>query len=100
MKQSVGREQGMRMNIEERLKAILTTEYKVPAEKLAPDARLDELGVDSLGMIELLFKLEDELHIKVPTDDTQLSTVGDVIAFLNRLVAEQGAQQRSAGGAQ
>lgn len=87
------------MTIEERLKTILTTEYKVPAEKLTPDARLDELGVDSLGMIELLFKLEDELHIKIPTDDAQLATVGDVAAFLNRLVAEQGTQKKSTGGA-
>jgi len=90
------------MNIEERLRAILTSEYKVPAEKLTPDARLDELGVDSLGMIELLFKLEDELHIKIPTDDTALATFADVAAFLNRLIAEQGvqaAQVDSAGGA-
>src|SRR5689334_11598840 len=100
MKKWPVREQGNRMTIEERLKAILTSEYKVPAEKLTPDARLDELGVDSLGMIELLFKLEDELHIKIPTDDTQLATFAEVAAFLKRLIAEQGAQQKSAGGAQ
>lgn len=78
-----------------RLKDILVSEYKLRPEALQPEARLDELGIDSLGVMELLFKIEEEFQITVPTDQVELATVSDVVAYIDRLVDEQ-----SAGAAQ
>lgn len=65
------------MNVHDRLVKILINEYKIPAEKLVPNARLDELGIDSLGVIELVFKIEDDFSIRFPSDQVALATVGD-----------------------
>ena len=75
------------MSTYERLKEILKTDYNVPPEKLVPQARLEELGVDSLGVMELLFKIEDEFHVKVGTEHIDLETVDDVVNYIDGLIA-------------
>jgi acyl carrier protein len=74
------------MNIAERLTEILVKEYKLPAEKLVPEARLDELGVDSLGVMELVFKIEDEFGVRFPSEQVELVTVGDVITYVQNVM--------------
>ncbi len=90
------------MSTYERLHQILVAEYRLPAEKLAPAARLDELGVDSLGLMELLFKVEDEFGIRLPAEQVELPTIGDVAQYIDRLMLEQRtgqATERKAAGA-
>ena len=77
------------MNTYDRLAHILTGEYNLPMEKLLPEARLENLGVDSLGIMELLFKIEDEFDIRVPTEQTELATVGDLVNYVDSLIASQ-----------
>lgn len=77
------------MSTHERLIGILVSEYKLRPDQLKADARLDELGVDSLGVMELLFKIEDEFRIQVPADQVQLATVGDVVAYIDGLLEQQ-----------
>ncbi len=86
------------MTTYERLKQILVSEYQLAPEKLTPDARLDELGVDSLGVMELLFQVEDEFDIRLPSDQVELPTIGDVVNYIDRLVAEQHAESSSGSG--
>jgi acyl carrier protein len=80
----------------ERLQQILADDYKLAPDRLAPSARLDELGVDSLGVMELMFKLEDEFRIRLPSERAPLSTVGEVADYIDRLVAEQSGASASA----
>ena len=75
------------------LQALLIKEYKLAPERLQLDTRLDSLGIDSLGAVELLWNLEDALRIKLPAEPVTLDTLGDVVAFLDQLVASQGARQ-------
>lgn len=70
----------------ERLKAILIEDYKLAPEALTQDATLDGLGIDSLGIAELLFNVEDEFHITLPPDPVPLTTVGDVVLFIDGLI--------------
>ncbi len=70
----------------ERLQSILIRDYKLEAQALTPDAPLEGLGIDSLGVAELLFTLEDEFGINVPADPVLLPTVGDVVDFIDRLI--------------
>ena len=73
----------------ERLRAILVKDYKLEPEKLTLDAPLEDLGIDSLGVAELLFNVEDEFRIALPPEPVQLPTVGDVVRYIDELVAAQ-----------
>ena len=73
----------------ERLYAILQKDYKLTPDQLTADAPLEALGIDSLGVAELLFNVEDEFKINLPPEPVQLLTIGDVAQFIDRLIAAQ-----------
>lgn len=73
----------------EHLQRILTADYQIAPAKLKPSARLEDLGVDSLGVMELLFKVEDEFRIQLPAEEAKLATIEEVVAYIDRLIAEQ-----------
>ena len=77
------------MTTYERLKAILVKDYKLAPEALTLEAPLEGLGLDSLGVAELLFNVEDEFGIKLPPEPVQLPTIGDVVRYVDELVAAQ-----------
>lgn len=76
----------------DRLGTILVRDYRVALERLTPDAALDSLGVDSLGTVELLWTVEDEFKIKLPTEPVELPTLADVAAYIDAAIASQGAE--------
>lgn len=71
----------------ERLRAILVQDYKLDSAVLTLDAPLEGLGIDSLGVAELLFNVEDEFKITLPPQPVQLVTIGDVVRYIDDLVA-------------
>jgi acyl carrier protein len=73
----------------ERLSTILIRDYRVKPESLTPDAPLDALGIDSLGTVELLWTVEDEFGIKLPSEPVDLPTVGDVVRYIDDLANSQ-----------
>ena len=73
----------------ERLQDILIRDYGVAREAICADAALEPFGVDSLGMMELLFEIEKEFGITIPNEQVELSTVGQVVTYIDRLAAEQ-----------
>ena len=73
----------------ERLRAILIRDYKLAPEALTREAPLEGLGIDSLGVAELLFNVEDEFGITLPPEPVQLPTIGDVVDYIDRLIAAQ-----------
>ena len=73
----------------ERLCAILVKDYKLEPAQLTLEAPLESLGIDSLGVAELLFNVEDEFHIVLPPEPVVLPTVGDVVRYIDELVAAQ-----------
>ena len=76
-------------NTLEKLRDILARDYKIAPEKLTPDSLLEELGVDSLGVAELLFNIEDEFTITVPPEPVTLATIGDVVGYIDGLIQAQ-----------
>jgi acyl carrier protein len=73
----------------ERLQNILMKNYPLMREALMPEALLEDLEVDSLGVMELFFSIEDEFKLSVPNDRLDLKTIGDVVGYIDRLIAEQ-----------
>ena len=71
----------------ERLSAILTKAYRLPPERLTLDALLEGLGIDSLGTIELLWDIEDVFKIQLPSEQVALATLGDVVRYVDELMA-------------
>lgn len=71
----------------EKIQAMLAEALNLPLEKVTPDAKIvDDLGADSLDVVELLSQLEDEYGIIIPDDEVEgLVTVADVAAELEKL---------------
>ena len=73
----------------ERLRTMLIADYASAPESLTLDTPLEALGIDSLGLAELLFNVEDEFKLTLPTQPVPLPTIGDVVAYIDALVAAQ-----------
>ena len=52
----------------EHLRRILLRDYPLDPDVITPEAALDSLGIDSLGVAELLFNIEDEFKVRVPAE--------------------------------
>ncbi len=72
-----------------RIRTMLVKDFKLDPDKLTSEARLEDLGVDSLGMAELVFNIEDEFGLTVPDVATTLTTFGEVVSFIDDLVAQR-----------
>jgi acyl carrier protein len=73
--------------------AILAAQALRPAESLRPEDRVADLGIDSLGMAEVIFAIEERFGVSVPVGAERdpaldLTTVAGIIAAVERLVAE------------
>jgi acyl carrier protein len=76
-------------DIEAKVKDIIINELGVEAEKVTPEASfVEDLGADSLDIVELVMAFEEEFGIEIPDEDAEkLQTVGDAI---NYIVKNQG----------
>ena len=72
----------------DRVKDIIEKELGVEREKLTDDASfIEDLGADSLDIVELVMEFEKEFNIDIPDEDAEkLRTVGDAIGYLNQKV--------------
>jgi acyl carrier protein len=73
----------------EQFSQILVQHYKVDPARLTLDAPLESLGIDSLGMAELLFFIEDEFHLTLPSDAQPPTTLGAAVSYVDDLLAAQ-----------
>ncbi len=71
-------------NLQQRLYALVANQLGLEREELVPEARiLDDLGADSLDVVELVMALEESFNIVVPDEDVErLQTIGDVQQYL------------------
>jgi len=75
----------------ERIRAILVKDYKLDPAQITPDAQLAELGVDSLGIAELMFNIEDEFGVEMTTEPSHIASFNDVVQFIDALIAAKAA---------
>ncbi len=76
------------MNLEERVKEIIAEQLGVEKEKITPESKfIEDLGADSLDVVELIMAFEEEFGIEIPDEDAEkIQTVGDVIKYLQEKV--------------
>jgi acyl carrier protein len=72
------------MGLEDRVSAIIVEQLGVTKEELAPRASfIDDLGADSLDIVELVMAMEEEFDIEIPDDDAEkIQTIKDVISYV------------------
>ncbi|MFL5575397.1 MAG: acyl carrier protein [Gemmatimonadaceae bacterium] len=72
----------------EKVKDIIEKELGVEREKLTSEASfIEDLGADSLDIVELVMEFEKEFNIDIPDEEAEkLRTVGDAIGYLNSKV--------------
>jgi acyl carrier protein len=69
---------------EDKVKEIIAKELEVGVQQLAPEAKfIEDLGADSLDIVELVMALEEEFGIDIPDEDAEkMKTVGDAMNYL------------------
>lgn len=69
------------------IQQMLANELSLDASALDPTRPLADLGIDSLAVIECMFKLEDKFGISVANNDANARTLKDLADLVDRLLA-------------
>lgn len=71
-------------SVEDKVKEIIVEQLSVNAEQVTPEAKfIEDLGADSLDVVELVMAFEEQFGIEVPDEDAEkLQTVGDVNTYI------------------
>lgn len=72
-----------------RLIVVLSRGRTLPAVPLQPELALEALGIDSLGLVEVLWDVEEDFAIKLPRKIPALLTLGDVVRYVDLLTLQQ-----------
>jgi acyl carrier protein len=72
------------MSITEKVKKMIVEQLGVNESEVVPEAKfIDDLGADSLDIVELIMALEDEYTLEIPDEDAEkIETVGDAIRYI------------------
>ncbi len=68
----------------EKVKMILSSQFDVEEESITPDTNIaDDLGADSLDVVDMLMSLEDEFDVEIPDEEIErIRTVGELVAYI------------------
>jgi len=84
------------MDIESKVKEIIADQAMIDASDVKMDQTLEDIGIDSLGLVESIFAIEEAFDIQVPFNanepeqsDFDISSVQSIVDGIKKLVAEQ-----------
>lgn len=74
------------MSVEDKVKKIITEKLGVDLVEVVPEASfVDDLGADSLDLVELIMSMEEEFDIDIPDEDAEkILTVKDAIEYTHK----------------
>jgi acyl carrier protein len=77
------------MSVEEKIKNIIVEQLGVSANEVVPEASfVDDLGADSLDLVELIMVLEEEFGKEIPDEDAEkILTVKDAMDYIKNITA-------------
>ena len=79
------------MNTLQTVQNLLMKEFGLAPEKVHADAKLAELGIDSLATIEFMFLLEETFKLKMSEAPAAVRTVGDIANEIDALTVQESA---------
>ncbi len=84
------------MSIRDKVIKIIAEQAILEPEDVTGDSTLESLGIDSLGLVESIFAIEEAFDISVPFNandptesDFDISTVASIVAGIEKLIADQ-----------
>lgn len=84
------------MNVQDRVIGIIAEQAMLERSDVTPESTLEDLGIDSLGLVESIFAIEEEFDISVPFNanepsesDFDISTVQAIIDGVEKLIREK-----------
>ena len=74
------------MSSADKEKNIIVDKLSVEESRIVPEASfLDDLGADSLDLVELIMEFEEEFDLEIPDEDAEgITTVGSAIDYINK----------------
>lgn len=84
----------MRPDMQEKILTIIAREAALEPAQVRPDMTLEDLGLDSLGLVEMIFAIEETFGVSVPFNANEpgqsefdISSVGAIVRAVERLVS-------------
>ena len=84
--------------VRDRVLEIIAEQALIDVSDVKPEQTMDDLGIDSMGLVEAIFAIEESFDVQVPFNanepeksDFDISSVASVIGAVEKLVAEQNA---------
>ncbi|MEO0633273.1 MAG: acyl carrier protein [Pseudomonadota bacterium] len=84
------------MSIKDKVIEIIAEQAVLEPSDVTPDSTLESLGIDSLGLVECIFAIEEEFDIQIPfnaneptASDFDISSVETITRGIETLIAEQ-----------
>ncbi len=84
------------MSVKDKVIAIIAEQAVLEPSDVTLDSTLESLGIDSLGLVESIFSIEEEFDISVPFNandpsegDFDISTVASIVTGIEKLMVEQ-----------
>lgn len=73
------------MDIFEKVKSMIVEELKIDESEIKLDSSfVDDLGADSLDIVQLIMAFEEEFEMEIPDEDAEsIATVGDVVDYIS-----------------
>ncbi len=77
------------MNVEKKIKQIIAEQLGISEEEISPEASfIEELGADSLDIVELIMGMEEEFEMEISDEDAEkMLTVQDAIDYVKKRIA-------------
>ncbi|MBI3680995.1 MAG: acyl carrier protein [Acidobacteria bacterium] len=77
-------------SILERVIRVIASAQHMPPEEIHPGSTFEELGIDSLDGINIVFALENEFDVNIPDEAAKsIRGVGDIVQGIDKLLAEK-----------
>ncbi len=76
------------MAVEDKIKDLIVEQLGVSAAEVVPEASfIDDLGADSLDIVELVMAIEEEFGLEIPDDDAEkIQSIGDAISYVEERI--------------
>lgn len=78
-------------SLEPKIVEIIANQLSLRDEEIKPDSRfVEDLGADSLDIVELIMEMEEEFDIEIPDEQVEkMTTVKDVTDYISKIVAQE-----------